>query len=99
MHIFDKISYFVCSLMSVSFALERHGTNRKHGRASSDQIFESPDDVLKPLPRFYKNQACKVGCIYVIVISSELRMGQYRDDDYREDAPHFTCVHVIWNPK
>ena len=75
--------------MSVSFALERHGTNRKHGRASSDQIFESPDDVLKPLPRFYKIQACKVGCIFVIVISSELRMGQYGDDDYREDAPHF----------
>ena len=71
MHISDKISYFVCSLMSMSFALERHGTNRKHERASSDQIFESPDDVLKPLPRFYKIQACKVGCIFAIVFSSE----------------------------
>ena len=89
MHISDKISYFVCSLMSVSFALERHGTNRKHGRASSDQIFESPDDVLKPLPRFNKIQACKVGCIFAIVISSESSMEQYRDDDHREDAPHF----------
>jgi len=75
MHVPDKISYFVCSLMSVSFALEHHGTNRKHGRASSDQISESPDDVWKPLPRFYKIQGCKVGCIFAIVISSELRMG------------------------
>jgi len=60
MHISDKISYFVCSLMSVSFALERHDTNRKHGRASSNQIFESPDDALKPLPRFDKIQGCRV---------------------------------------
>ena len=33
-------------------ALKRHGTNRKHERAWSDQIFESPVDALKPLPRF-----------------------------------------------
>ena len=25
-----------------------------------------------------------------MVISFEFRMGQYRDDDHREDAPHFT---------
>ena len=31
----------------------------------------------------------KVGCIFPMVISSEFRMGQYRDDDHREDAPHF----------
>ena len=24
-----------------------------------------------------------------MIISSEFRMGQYRDDDHREDAPHF----------
>ena len=24
-----------------------------------------------------------------MVIWSEFRMGQYRDDDHREDAPHF----------
>ena len=59
MHITDKISYFVCSLMSASFALKRHGTNRKHGRVSLDQIFESPDDALKPLPRFNKIQGCR----------------------------------------
>ena len=27
-----------------------------------------------------------------MVISSEFRMGQYRDDDRREDAPHLTIV-------
>ena len=26
-------------------------------------------------------------CIFPIVISSEFRIGQYRDDDHREDAP------------
>ena len=30
----------------------------------------------------------KVGCIFPVVISSEFRMEQYRDDDYREDALH-----------
>ena len=30
----------------------------------------------------------KVG-IFPMVISSEFRMSQYRDDDHREDAPHF----------
>ena len=32
----------------------------------------------------------KVECIFPIVISSEFRIGQYRDDDHREDAPLFT---------
>ena len=32
---------------------------------------------------------CEVGCIFPMVISSEFRMGQYRDDDHSEDAPHF----------
>ena len=31
----------------------------------------------------------KVGFIFPLVISSEFRMGQYRDDNHREDAPHF----------
>ena len=30
----------------------------------------------------------KVGCIFPMVISLEIRMGQYRDDDHREEAPH-----------
>ena len=34
----------------------------------------------------------KVGCISPMVIWSELRIGQYKHDGYREDAPHFT----IW---
>ena len=32
--------------------LKRHGINHKRERAWTDQIFESPDDALKPLPRF-----------------------------------------------
>ena len=38
----------------------------------------------------FGNNLTKVGCIFSIVISSEYRMGKYRDDDHREDAPHFT---------
>ena len=34
----------------------------------------------------------KVGCILPIVILSEIRLGQYRDDEYRENAPHFSYL-------
>ena len=30
-----------------------------------------------------------------MVISSEFRIGQYKDDDHREDAPHFD-IREIW---
>ena len=32
----------------------------------------------------------KVGCTFSMAISSEYHMGQFRDDAYEEDAPHFT---------
>ena len=32
----------------------------------------------------------KAECDFPMVISSDLRMGQHRDDDHQEDAPHFT---------
>ena len=31
----------------------------------------------------------KVGCVYPMVNWSEFRMGQYRDNDHREDTSHF----------
>ena len=31
----------------------------------------------------------KVECVFPMVIWSEFRLGQYRVDDHREDAPHF----------
>ena len=31
-----------------------------------------------------------------MAISSEFRMGQYRDDDHREDAPHFNISSLHW---
>ena len=31
----------------------------------------------------------KLGCVFPMVIWPEFRMGRYRDDDHREDAPHF----------
>ena len=31
----------------------------------------------------------------VKIIESPLRTGQYKDDDYREDAPHFTWWTLI----
>ena len=30
---------------------------------------------------------CKVGCVFPMVISSEFRTGEFRDDDHREYAP------------
>ena len=38
----------------------------------------------------FKKSQDKVGCVFPVVIWSELHLGQHRDDDYREDAPHFT---------
>ena len=54
---------------------------------------------------------CKARSIFLTVIWSEFRMGQYRDDDHREDTPHFILttqkygiewekmvkVHGIWH--
>ena len=32
-----------------------------------------------------------------MVISSEFRIGQNRNDDHREDAPHFSEVKLFWS--
>ena len=32
----------------------------------------------------------KVECVFPMVILSEFRMRKCRDDDHKEDAPHFT---------
>ena len=45
-------------------------------------------DGVYGIQYFLKN---KVECVLTMVIWSEFRMGQYRDDDHREDAPHFCC--------
>ena len=37
----------------------------------------------------------KVGCIFPMVIWSEFRMRQYRDDDHPEDAPHFRIQPIL----
>ena len=34
-------------------------------------------------------KSVKVECVLSVVMWSELRLGQYRDDDHRQDAPHF----------
>ena len=31
----------------------------------------------------------KKGCVFPMVISSEFRMEQHRDDDHQKDVPHF----------
>ena len=38
---------------------------------------------------------CKVGCVFLMVIWSEFRLGKYRDDDHREDASHFIIIHRV----
>ena len=40
----------------------------------------------------------KVGCVFPMVIWSEFRMGQYRDDDHREDTPHFNWREIVIPP-
>ena len=46
-------------------------------------------NVLLQLLRI-NSRVNKVRCAFPMVISSEFRMGQYIDDDHREDASHFT---------
>ena len=43
---------------------------------------------------FYMNYYVKnkVECVFPVVIWSEFRMVQYRDDDHWEDAPHFIII-------
>ena len=38
---------------------------------------------------YLTHHSSKVGCIFPMVISSEFRMGQYRDVDHQENAPQF----------
>ena len=37
----------------------------------------------------------KLECVVPMVILSEYRMVQYRNDDHREDAPHFTSKVIL----
>ena len=46
-------------------------------------------DVQCQKYELFENKGTKIGCIFPMVISSGFRMGQYRDDDHREDASHF----------
>ena len=51
---------------------------------------------------FYFNQTymdyvqIKVGCVFPLAISSEFRLRQYRDGDYRENALHFINFNGLW---
>ena len=62
------------------------------------QLLPNPNEYQPTFQQFkyYLRESyllwCKVGCIFPMVISSEFRMGQFRDDDHRRDAPHF----IIW---
>ena len=38
----------------------------------------------------FRPKKFKVECVFRMIIWSEFRMVQYRDDDHREDAPHFS---------
>ena len=39
--------------------------------------------------RYVEGQFGKAGCVFLMVIWSEFRTKQYRDDEHREDAPHY----------
>ena len=42
-----------------------------------------------PHPSHFWN---KLGCVFPMVISSDFRMGEHRDDDHEEDAPYFSSI-------
>ena len=37
----------------------------------------------------------KLGCAFPMVISSDFRVGQHRDDDHEEDAPYFNLFYSV----
>ena len=64
--------------------MESHyGFNRsERGLNDFEQIMEEKNG--KPLKGSHKR-----GCMFSIVIWSEFRKGQYRDDDHEKEGPHF----------
>ena len=61
-------------------------------------IYSGAYELLDGATRFFKNIFCpksnapwkdKVGCAFPMIILSEFRTRQYRDNDHREDALHF----------
>ena len=65
--------------------------------------FLSEKDVFE---RYYKNHLAKrllkqkvfrnkVECVFPMVIWSKFRMGQYKDNDHREDTPHFIIMYIF----
>ena len=41
-------------------------------------------------------QIIKVGRFFPMVISSDFRMGEHRDDDHEEDTPYFKMRRYDW---
>ena len=67
------------SMMSVVF---------KNGQNRNQHVIEDIPSPTSMSPFGHQQPESKVGCIFPVVISSEFRLGQYRDDDHREDALH-----------
>ena len=60
--------------------------------SESEYETETDDEVFLWKRYWFNDDMNKVGCIFPMVTLSEFRMGQFRDDDLREDAPHFKHV-------
>ena len=45
--------------------------------------------------KWSQTELYEVGHVFPVVIWSEFRLGKYRDNDYREDAPHFTATFFL----
>ena len=60
------------------------------GNVDQSRIYEIGPSILQPGKSILsQNTLHKVECIFPMVILSDFRTGQYRDDDHWEDAPHF----------
>ena len=57
--------------------------------------FKEYNNLSKQLLRelFIQN---KVGRVFPVVIWSEFRLGQYRDDDHRDEASHFNIIFTLF---
>ena len=71
------------------FWFKRNGWIHKEGARLHENIEDGEVCSLFKRMLYVAYDISRSGCLFLVVIWSEIRIGQYRDDDHRDDASHF----------
>ena len=81
-------------------------TNQKRRESRANAIKMAKECLANGDPKAYSyfcqghgSRLSKLGCVFPMVISSDFRMGEHRDDDHEEDAPYFTTLDTRQNTR